>query len=232
VRTKQSPEGLVVSLTGTGVYKLAGKQLQYHWVFADGSQVEGNQVSHVFAHSGPQEIKLVVRDGGQEYMRTVTVSIPAGPGDIGLTRWPRGIRLQADAFTAQGGGASGVHIRGKAEKVGSDGGSISHWDPLNAWVEWTTTVPTAGRYYVLLRYATPTNADRALSLDGKTVGAVKLASTGGYSSATDDWRVELLRDEAGKPLAVQLAAGPHVVRLTNTDGKGCNLNYLELLPAK
>ncbi len=232
VSAKQSSEGLVATLTAAGVYKLAGKQLTSRWVFPDGTQAAGQQVNHVFAHSGAADVKLMVREGEAEVTRTVTITAPAGPGDIGLTRWPAGIRIQAEDFAAQGGGASGVKVRARTEKVGSDGGSISHWDPLNAWVEWTVTVPQAGRYYVLLRYASPAACERVLALDGTVVGTVKLPLTGGYSSATDDWRVELLRDVGGKPLAVELAAGRHALRLTNPDARGCNLDYIELLPGQ
>jgi hypothetical protein len=232
------PEGLVAKFSATSSAAGEGELLRFYWNLSDYSWgAEGQTVTHTFAKSGTAEVRCEAKEGlnegyNTEQYRTVTLTIPTGPGDIGLPRWPRGIRIKADAFTAQGGAATGVHIRGKAEKVGADGGSISHWDPLNAWVEWPVRVPTADRYYVLLRYATPTNAERALSLDGKTVGAVKMASTGGYSSTADDWRMELLRDETGNPLAVQLAAGTHALRLTNTDAKGCNLNYIELLPAK
>ncbi|MEI6500751.1 MAG: PKD domain-containing protein, partial [Armatimonadota bacterium] len=228
VSARQSPVGLAVSLTAASVYKLAGKPLQYRWVFADESRAEGQQVTHTFPAGGPQEVKLIAGLGKAEYLRTVVLTAPAGPGDLGLTRWPSGLRLQAEDFTAQGGGVTGVKVRGKTEKVGSDGGSISHWDPLNAWVEWTATVLTAGRYHVLLRYASPTTAERAFALDGQTVGVVKMEPTGGYSSTADDWRLELLRDEAGKPLAVEMPVGRHTLRLTNTDAKGCNLDYLEL----
>ncbi len=205
VSTKQSPEGLACSLSAAGVYKLAGKQLQYRWVFADGSEAVGPEVIHVLARSGAADVKLVAREGATEYTRTVTITAPAGPGDIGLTRWPSGIRLQAEDFVAQGGGETGVQLRTQAEKVNSDGGSISHWDPLNAWVEWRATAPQA---------------------------AVEMPATGGYSSAADDWRVALLRDADGKPLAVEMSAGEHLLRLTNQDAKGCNLDYLELLPAR
>jgi hypothetical protein len=140
--------------------------------------------------------------------------------------------VQAESLTAQGGGATGVKVRQPKEKIGADGGSLSHWDPLGAWVEWAATVPQAGRHYVLLRYATPVTCARTLAVDGKTIGVVKLEATGGYSSLADDWRLELLRDATGKPLAVEFTAGPHTLRLTNEDGKGCNLDYLELLPAR
>ena len=232
VRTSTSTEGLVVRLTAGAIYRLAGKQLQYRWIRPDGTIAEGREASSLFRHSGDAAVKLIAQDGKTEYTRTVTIPVPAGPGDIGRARWPQGLRIQAEAFAGQGGGATGVKTRGPAEKVGSDGGSISHWDPLNAWVEWQVDVPQAGPRHVLLRYASPTAGERELSVDGVVVGTVKLPATGGYSSTTDDWRPELLRDAAGKPLAVELAAGRHVLRLTNRDGKGCNLDYIELLPVK
>lgn len=232
----QTPSGTVVKLTGTSLYESSADRVRFYWSFPDGSTAEGKEVTHTFPRSGSVEIKLHVREGSNigkntDQYRTVTLIVPTGPGDLGLRKWPGGIRLQAEAFTGQGGGETGVKVREKSEKVGSDGGSISHWDPLNAWVEWTATVPQTGGYYVLLRYCTPADAARVLSLDGSEIGTISLPMTGGYSSTTDDWRMALLRDGAGKPRAVELSAGQHVLRLTNRDGKGCNLDYLELIAA-
>ncbi|MBI3921964.1 MAG: hypothetical protein HY318_11155, partial [Armatimonadetes bacterium] len=80
-------------------------------------------------------------------------------------------------------------------------------------------------------YASPAASQRLVTLAEKDIGSVKLDATGGYSGPTqDDWGLELLRDENGKPLPVELTAGLHKLRLANTDGKGCNLDYLEFLP--
>jgi hypothetical protein len=92
-------------------------------------------------------------------------------------------------------------------------------------------VPEAGRHYLLVRYACPAASERAVTLDGESLGSIELPATGGYSSTADDWRVELLRDDVGEPIATEAEPGPHVLRLANTDGRGCNLDYLELVPA-
>ena len=41
-----------------------------------------------------------------------------------------------------------------------------------------------------------------------------------------------MRNQKGEPPEWQLTAGHHTVRMTNTDGKGLNLDYLILLPVK
>ncbi|OGV79952.1 MAG: hypothetical protein A3K19_11480 [Lentisphaerae bacterium RIFOXYB12_FULL_65_16] len=232
VTSSVSPEGLAVTLQGSAVYKLAGKDLAYRWAFPDGSVKEGGEVSSTFPRAGTFEVKLLARDGATEYARTVTILVPVGPGDIGLARWPDGIRVQAESLSSQGGGAMQVKVRTPQEKLGSDAGSFSHWDALGAWVEWNFEVVQAGSYFMLLKYANPAASQRLVTLDGTDVGTAKLAATGGYSSPTkNDWAVELLRDDAGKPLQLQLAAGRHVLRLANTDAKGLNLDYIEFLQA-
>jgi hypothetical protein len=231
VTATAAAEGLTVRLTGDGVYKLAGKRLSYRWELPDGSQVSAREVSWLFTRSGAFEVRLFAEADGTEHSRTVTIAAPTGPGDIGLQRWPEGIRLQAESFSAQGGGASVVKVRTPEEKLGSDGGSISHWDPLGAWMEWEVEVPRAESYLLLARYASPAANQRVLSLDGNEVGVLRLPLTGGYSGpATDDWRAELLRDDAGQPQAVAFGAGRHTLRLANSDGMGCNLDYVDLLP--
>jgi hypothetical protein len=232
VQTSATPEGLRVHLAASAAYKLAGTALDYRWTLPDGAVLPGREITHLFTRGGTFEIVLQARDAGAEYTRRLSLTTPAGPWDIGLQQWPPGLRVQAEAFTAQGGAELVAKIRTSEEKLGSDGGSISHTDALGLWQQWAVDVPRAGQYLLLVRYATPHAALRLLSLGGQEVGRLSLAPTGGYGSAiTDNWRVELLRDTAGKPLALQLSAGQTTLRVTNADGKGCNLDYLELLPA-
>jgi hypothetical protein len=232
VTTSATAEGLRVDLAATTAYKLAGKTPTYRWTLPDGSELTGREITHLFTRGGTFEITLQAADAGTEYVRRLSITAPAGPWDLGLKQWPAGLRVQAEAFASQGGGEPVAKIRTPQEKLGSDGGSISHTDPLGLWQQWPVEVPRAGQYHVLVRYATPQSAQRLLSLDGQEIGRLNLTVTGGYGNATtDNWRVELLRDAAGKPLPVQISAGRHALRVTNADGKGCNLDYLELLPA-
>lgn len=228
IATSQSDEGLTVRLSAQGVYRLADRALAFRWVFPDGLEESGAEAMRLFTRGGRHEVKLVATDDGREHIRTVTLDVPVGPGDLGLERWPTGLRIQAESFVSQGGGESPVHVREAAEKVASDGGSISHWDPLNAWVEWNVDVPQTGQYFLLARYACPVDARRVVSLDATVLGTLALPSTGGYSSTADDWRLAILHDASDKALVIKLPAGRHTLRLTNDDGKGCNLDYLEL----
>ena len=229
VGTSATPEGLLVKVRAEGILGLAGKRLSYRWVLPDGQERAGREASWVCAVSGKHAVKLLAREGSREYTRTVTITAPAGPGDIGRKRWPAGIRVQAEALSAQGEG--GVKVRSKGEKAGADGGAVSHWESAGSWAEWRFQAPTAGRYFLLFRFASPHAGQRAVAVDGQPAGTFLFAPTGGFGdAATDCWATDLLRDAAGKPLALSLAAGEHLLRLANPDGKGCNLDYVELVP--
>ncbi|OIO92643.1 MAG: hypothetical protein AUJ92_13775 [Armatimonadetes bacterium CG2_30_59_28] len=232
VSSTTTPEGTKVNLKADAGYKLAGRGLTYRWVLPTGITKEGKALYCTFARRGEFEVKLLAHTGDTEYSRSVFITTPAGPGDIGLSRWPDGIRVQAESFSEQGGGATTVHVRTAAEKLGSIGGAISHWESPGSWVDWRFNVPQAGRYFVLLRYACPAVSHRLVSIEGKDLGSMNLDATGGFGSAVQDqWNVELFRDKAGQPQTVDLTAGPHTVRLANVEGKGCNLDYIDFLPA-
>ncbi len=128
-------------------------------------------------------------------------------------------RTQAEDFSAQGGG----EVQVRDDKVGDDGGSISHWDDEGHWLEWELTAPTAGEYRIAVRYSTIFNVTREASMDGKLIeaGPLKFAATGGFGSIAGDWR-------HAAPIAVSLCAGEHTLRMTNTDGHGMNVDYVIL----
>jgi len=135
---------------------------------------------------------------------------------------------EAETIKGQGGGK--VQIR--TDKAGASGKAISHWDSKGHWLAWQAKVPRTGTYRLALRYCTPDGAARDLQIDGKDAGSVSFVSTGGFGGATNDWGHALLRDAKGKPLEWQLTAGPHAIRMTNTDGLGLNLDYLQLIPVE
>jgi hypothetical protein len=231
VVTKATPEGLTATFTARGVYRLSGKTPTWRWTLPDGTAREGAEATWLFSRAGAFEVKLTAQDGAAEFARRIAVTAPTGPGDLGCERWPQGLRIQAESFAAQGGGEAPVKPRTAAEKLGSDGGSLSHWNALNAWVEWPFEVPAAGQYVLLLRYASPEASRRQVTVDGTDVGLAVLPATGGYSgSDRDDWGTAVLVDASGAPARLPLTAGHHVLRLTNPDGHGCNLDYLAVLP--
>ncbi len=134
-------------------------------------------------------------------------------------------RTQAEDIAAQGGG----EVQLREDKVGADGTCFSHWDAPGHWLEWTLAAPQAGRYLLAVRYCAQTDVCRSAAIDGESLGEFAFPATGGFSSERSDWRHALLRDPDGKPLALELAAGDHTLRLTNADGNGMNVDYLLLL---
>ncbi|NUP98708.1 MAG: hypothetical protein HUU35_02510, partial [Armatimonadetes bacterium] len=226
------PKGLLVMLDAGCLYRLSGAQPSWRWHLPDGTTQEGPKAGWVARRAGDYVIKLSARVGDREYTRSVSFTAPPGPGDLGRETWPAGQRVQAESLVAQGGGEVAVQVRTASEKRGAEGGSLSHWNATGAWVEWEVELPRAGRYFMLARYACPIDASRRVSVDGREAGTLALPATGGYGSASqDDWRMVLLA-EAGRPLAMDLPAGRCRLRLTNADGQGLNLDYLELVLAE
>ncbi len=144
------------------------------------------------------------------------------PLDLPLTDLPR---VQAEAFSAQGGG----EVMLREDKVGADGTCFSHWDAPGHWLEWTLNAPEAGQYQVVARYCAMEGVWRAVWSDGEDRGECAFPGTGGFSSSTSDWAHEVLRTGNGEPLVLDLTAGEHRFRMMNTDGTGMNLDYLLLV---
>jgi rhamnogalacturonan endolyase len=137
--------------------------------------------------------------------------------------------VEAEDIAAQGGGK--VQIRD--DKVGASGKATSHWDKQGQWIEWKIAAPKAGRYQVAVRYCAEQDAVRDFKLDSAApagLDRVTFPSTGGLGGATNDWAHAFVRDAAGKPVEWTLDAGPHVIRMTNADGKPMNMDYLLLVP--
>lgn len=137
-----------------------------------------------------------------------------------------GLLVQAETFAAQEGGT--VQVRD--DKPGVMGTCISHWDSVDHVLTWKLAVPAASAYRLVLRYCTPDGAVRALQIDDRDYGAIALAATGGFGTSAHEWDHATATSAQGV-LRLDLAAGEHTIRLTNRDGKGCNLDYLALVPA-
>ncbi|MGC9318126.1 MAG: carbohydrate binding domain-containing protein [Armatimonadota bacterium] len=136
-------------------------------------------------------------------------------------------RVQAEEIADQGGGA--VQIRD--DKVAADGLCFSHWDDAGHWVEWALPVAADGRYLLAVRYCSQESVRRSVSLDGEELGEFSFPSTGGFSSEANDWAHEVLKSDDGRPLVFDLRAGEHLLRMSNADGNGMNLDYVALIPA-
>jgi rhamnogalacturonan endolyase len=135
--------------------------------------------------------------------------------------------VQAEAFTEQSGGE--VHVRD--DKAGTLGKAFSHWDKAGHTLGWTLNAPKAGRYKLTVRYCTPVGANRAVAVDGKALGTAVLPSTGGFGEMAFDWEHATLTVD-GAVLVLDLTPGMHRLTLENTDNRGCNLDYLALLPVE
>jgi len=111
-----------------------------------------------------------------------------------LTKLPadRKLVLQAEDFTAQGGGAVEV----VADRQESWGTMLTKWHADEGhWLAWAFDVPTAGHYDIRLRYASGgTKPVRKVELDGKVLAeALAFEPTGGFATATGQWAWRTLR---------------------------------------
>ena len=137
------------------------------------------------------------------------------------------VAVQAEDFSAQGGGKIGV----TAEKRAAIGKCINMWDAMGQWVEWTVEAPAEGCYHLTLCYCSEMDkAARELKVNGEVqepFAPMVFPSTGGWANGSDDWRLYTAENPAtDRPLLIKLKRGPNTVRLTNTNGRGINVDYL------
>ncbi len=136
---------------------------------------------------------------------------------------------QAEAFDAEGGGTIGT----STTKRGIVGGALYGWDSIGHWIEWTVDVPADGYYYLTLAYCSElVGAERELGINGRVpegLDPIVFPGTGGWANASDDWRLLTVPNPvANHPRLIRLAAGANTLRLTNTNGRGVNLDYLAI----
>jgi len=130
-------------------------------------------------------------------------------------------RVEAEAFCAQGGG----EVRIRNDKPNVSDRAISHWDSQGHWLEWRLNIPESSRYELVFRYSTPNGAVREASLDGHPLGRLTFPGTGGFGDMDRDWR-ELPVNAFSGSSPLFLTAGAHILRLTNIDGAGLNLDFI------
>ncbi|MFW6146111.1 MAG: heparinase II/III domain-containing protein [Planctomycetota bacterium] len=146
---------------------------------------------------------------------------PVPPGTV--------VIVQAEDFTAQDGG----EIRTSTTKRGIVGGALYGWDAVGHWIEWTVDAPADGYYHLTLAYCSElVGARRELRVNGEVVEAdtpLVFPGTGGWANASDDWRLLTAPNPvAERPRLIRLSAGTNTIRLTNTNGRGVNLDYLAI----
>lgn len=140
---------------------------------------------------------------------------------------PGAVKLEAEAFTASGGGTPSRYTN---RPFLSGGVGLGAWTLPGMWVQWRLQVPQAGRYRLLARSATHEPfAERLVAVDGKPLGGgyrvLRVATTGGYGAEPAQWGLVDLT--AGQTLS--LSAGEHTLQMTCVSGL-LNLDYLVLAP--
>ncbi len=135
---------------------------------------------------------------------------------------------QAEGFTGQGGG----EVKLRDDKVGALGKAFSHWDAKGHWLSWKLAVPTGGKYLLVLRYCTPLSVQREIRVDAGAPFVASFPATGGFGGEANEWGHHVVRSADQKWLPLDLAAGEHTITLTNSDGRGMNLDYLALVAMK
>lgn len=88
------------------------------------------------------------------------------------------------------------------------------WRLVGQWIEWSFSVPETGLYEISLRdkqnFSRGVEVSRRITIDG-TVPFEELSAYGfGYEQ---DWRVDTLSDEDGKPYLFYLEKGEHTIRM-------------------
>jgi len=135
--------------------------------------------------------------------------------------------VQGEDFSAQGGGKVVVTDKKRA----AVGKCFYRWDNIGQWIEWTDDAPADGFYNLSICYCSQLDKGRRkLKINGRVqepFAPMVFPSTGGWANGSDDWRLLTAPNPvSGKPLLVELRRGRNVLRLTNTNGRGVNVDYL------
>ncbi|MBN2583379.1 MAG: heparinase II/III family protein [Planctomycetes bacterium] len=137
------------------------------------------------------------------------------------------IVVQAEDFTGQGGGNVGISDK-KREAIGK---AFASWDAVGHWLEWTVEAPADGYYNLTACFCTALAlCERQLKVNGEVqepFAPLVFPTTGGWANGSDDWRLYTAPNPvADHPLLIKLKRGENVIRLTNTNGRGVNMDYL------
>ena len=135
--------------------------------------------------------------------------------------------IAAPDFSAEGGG----NVKFSTTKVGAVGKIILNWDSIGHWLEWTFTVPADGYYHLTVCYCSQLDKiHRQITVNGEVqepFAPMVFPSTGGWAADSDNWRLVTAQNPVtSRPLLLKLRQGKNVIRLTNINGRGINVNYL------
>ena len=130
-------------------------------------------------------------------------------------------------FSGQGGGTVNV----SENKRAAVGKAIVGWNDAGHWLEWTFDAPAEGYYNLTLCYCSDLDLiEREIKVNGQVqepFAKMVFPSTGGWANGSDDWRLFTAPNGiSDQPLLVKLQQGKNVVRLTNLNGRGINVNYV------
>ncbi|MEN6402285.1 MAG: hypothetical protein ABFD94_10115, partial [Armatimonadia bacterium] len=153
--------------------------------------------------------------------------------EAGTETAPGAVMLEAEAFT---GSSNGTPSRYTNRPFLSGGVGMGNWTLPGMSVQWTLSVPKAGKYQVVVKGAThEPQADRLITLDGKPLGGearlYRFPSTDGFGGTPKEWRLFALPNAQGQPLTLELTAGEHVLEMTCLASL-LNLDYLVLVPVQ
>ena len=205
------PEGLSVTPQSVEVQAAAGgiAQAEFRVTLNQGPPLlSGGRIYTLQAvFDGPEGLSASATIKAQEEL------ISAGP------------IVQAENFSGQEGGE--VQIR--QDKAGVVGECFSHWDNQGHRLSWKVQVDEAARYRVVLRYCTPGRVKREARINDGPAIEQTFHGTGGFGGDAGDWAHAALKAADGQDLVLDLAAGTHLIELTNVDGVGMNVDYIALV---
>lgn len=126
------------------------------------------------------------------------------------------IVIEAVDIAAEGGG--------KAQRTLSpEYGFVRFWTDVGHWMEWTVDDLPAGRYQVLMQYATLYDAPRMMRVNGETAGEklhkFSLPTSGGWDRFV----------ESPLPAPITLKEGTNILHLASLGGRGLNMANLKLI---
>jgi hypothetical protein len=116
----------------------------------------------------------------------------------------------------------------------SGGKGVSTPPMMGVGARWKIEVPKDGRFEVVLKVAThEESAVRAIAIDGRPVFGdhflVRFPNTGGFGADPAEWKHYAVAGPDGKPLSLELKAGPHVIEIVSVEGL-LNLDCLWFAP--
>jgi len=135
----------------------------------------------------------------------------------------------AGDFLEQTGGEG----RRRTDKPNSAGAAFSHWNYTGHRVTWQITVPQAGRYHLVFRYANSFGAmaERSLLVDGQALPGAERLQFPPVGTVMDEWATLPARRADGSLAIWELAAGPHRLTMENTNDHWLNLDQIAFVPA-